>query len=44
MIDAIVVVCIESWISYLNELLYKFRIEKVKKVVPGGETGQLDRL
>ena len=41
MIDAIVVVCIESWISYLNELLYKFRIEKVKKVVPGGETGQL---
>ena len=44
MIDEIVVVCIESWISYLNELLYKFRIEKVKKVVPGGETGQLDRL
>lgn len=41
MIDAIVVVCIESWISYLNNLLYKFRIEKVKKVVPGGETGQL---
>lgn len=41
MIDAIVVVCIESWISYLNELLYKFRIEKVRKVVPGGETGQL---
>ena len=41
MIDALVVVCIESWISYLNELLYKFRIEKVKKVVPGGETGQL---
>ena len=25
----------------MNELLYKFRIEKVKKVVPGGETGQL---
>lgn len=41
MIDAIVVVCIESWIPYLNELLYKFRIEKVKAVVPGGETGQL---
>lgn len=40
-IDAIVVVCIESWIPYLNELLYKFRIEKVKKIVPGGETGQL---
>ena len=41
MIGAIIVVCIESWIPYLNELLYKFRIEKVKKVVPGGETGQL---
>lgn len=41
MIDAIAVVCIESWIPYLNDLLYKFRIEKVKKVVPGGETGQL---
>lgn len=41
MIDAIVVVCIDSWISYLKELLYKFRIEKVKAVVPGGETGQL---
>ena len=40
MIDAIVVVCIESWIPYLNELLYKFRLEKVSKVVPGGETGQ----
>lgn len=41
MIDAIVVVCIESWIPYFNKLLYKFRIEKVKKVVPGGKTGQL---
>lgn len=41
MVDAIAVVCIESWIQYFNELLYKFRIEKVKKVVPGGETGQL---
>lgn len=41
MVDAIVVVCIENWIPYLNNLLYKFRIEKVKKVVPGGQTGQL---
>ena len=41
MIDAIIVVCIESWIPYLKELLYKFRIEKVKQVVPGGKTGQL---
>ncbi|WP_405758891.1 2-C-methyl-D-erythritol 4-phosphate cytidylyltransferase [Anaerovibrio slackiae] len=41
MIDGIVVVCKEDWIPYLNELLYRFRIEKVRKVVPGGETGQL---
>lgn len=40
-IDAIAVVCIESWIDYFNDLVYKFRLDKVKKVVPGGETGQL---
>lgn len=40
-IDAIVVVCVEDWIPYFETLLYKFRIEKVKKVVSGGETGQL---
>ncbi|GAB6884957.1 hypothetical protein B279_07530 [Streptococcus equinus ATCC 33317] len=40
-IDAIVVVCVEEWIPYFETLLYKFRIEKVKKVVSGGETGQL---
>lgn len=41
MIDAIVVACIEEWIPYLEELIYRFRVDKVKKVVPGGETGQL---
>ena len=41
LIDAVVVVCIESWIPYFNKLLYRYRIEKVKKVAPGGETGQL---
>lgn len=41
MIDAIAVVCVEDWIPYFEKLLYKFRIEKVKKVVPGGSTGQL---
>lgn len=41
MIDAIVVVCVKEWITYLNNLITKFRIEKVKKVVAGGSTGQL---
>lgn len=40
-IDAIVIACKKEWIEYLNELLYKYRIGKVKKVVVGGETGQL---
>ena len=40
-IDAIVIACVEDWIPYLEELLYRFRIEKVRKVVPGGTTGQL---
>lgn len=41
LIDAIVISCVEEWMSYLEELIYKYRIEKVKKVVVGGETGQL---
>lgn len=40
-IDAVVVACVEEWIDYFNELVYKFRLKKVKKVVAGGETGQL---
>lgn len=41
LVNAIVVVCIKNWIPYFENLLYKFRIEKVKKVVSGGTTGQL---
>ena len=40
-IDALVIACVKEWIPYLEELLFRFRIEKVKKIVPGGETGQL---
>lgn len=39
-IDAIVVVCIESWISYLKEIIERFSITKVKWIVEGGATGQ----
>ncbi|MGR5209756.1 IspD/TarI family cytidylyltransferase [Vibrio rotiferianus] len=39
-IDAIVVVCVEPWIDYLRKLLFKFDIQKVKFIVPGGESGQ----
>lgn len=39
-IDNIVVVCIEDWIPYLNKLLSKYQMDKVKTVVSGGKTGQ----
>lgn len=41
LIDAIVVVCVKEWIDYFKKLVYKFRLDKIKKIVPGGETGQL---
>ena len=40
-IDGIVVSCIAEGIGYLEELVYRYRLDKVKKIVPGGETGQL---
>jgi 2-C-methyl-D-erythritol 4-phosphate cytidylyltransferase len=40
-IDGIVVACVEDWIPYLEDLLDKFRITKVKKIVPGGTSGQM---
>jgi 2-C-methyl-D-erythritol 4-phosphate cytidylyltransferase len=39
-IDGIVVVCIEPWINFLNELIKKFNIQKVKGIIAGGKTGQ----
>ena len=42
-IDGIIVVCVESWIDYCKELIEKFHINKVKAVIPGGETGLFSR-
>ena len=39
-IDAIVIACLENYIEYLKELIDKFKIKKVKKIVKGGKTGQ----
>lgn len=39
-VDAIVVVCLESWIPFLKKMLKKFEINKVVRVIPGGESGQ----
>ena len=40
-IDAVVIACIESWIPHLKQLIFKYRIDKVKEIVAGGESGQL---
>lgn len=40
LIDAIVIVCIKDWIPFLDKMLRKFEINKVIKVVPGGDSGQ----
>lgn len=40
-IDAVVIACVEDWIPFLENLLKKYQIKKVRKIVPGGETGQL---
>ena len=39
-IDGIIVVMLESWIPYTQELISKYNLKKVKKVVPGGSSGQ----
>ena len=40
-IDAIVIACIKDWIDYLSHLIEYYHMSKVKKIVPGGETGQM---
>lgn len=40
-IDAIVIACIKEWMNYLSYLIDYYHISKVKKIVPGGETGQM---
>ncbi len=39
-IDAIAVVCIDGWLDYLRDLLDRFRIKKVRWILPGGPTSQ----
>ena len=40
-IDAIVIACIKQWINHLSQLIEYYHISKVKRIVPGGETGQM---
>ena len=40
-IDGIIVACLEDWIPYMEEMKYRYRLDKIGKIVPGGATGQL---
>lgn len=40
-VDAILVVCLPDWIERLWKYAKKYNIEKLRWIVPGGETGQL---
>ncbi|WP_202107665.1 IspD/TarI family cytidylyltransferase [Succinivibrio dextrinosolvens] len=39
-IDAICIACIEEWIPYLRDLVERYSLDKVKKIVPGGNSAQ----
>ena len=43
LIDGIIIVCVDGWIDYCQDLLDRFFIEKVKAIIPGGRTGLLSR-
>lgn len=39
-IDGIVVVCLNDFIDYMEQLKNEYNIDKIIEIVPGGETGQ----
>ena len=43
LIDGIILICIENWITYCEKLIEKFNLRKVSAIVPGGETGMFSR-
>ena len=42
-IDGIIIVCVEPWIGYCQRLVDRYHLNKVKAIIPGGETGLLSR-
>lgn len=40
-IDGIVIACLEEYMGHMNDLVYRYRLDKVKAIVHGGRTGQL---
>lgn len=39
-IDEIYIACIEDWIPYVEDLIQRYNITKVRRVFPGGKSGQ----
>ena len=39
-IDGIIVVMLESYIGYMKDLVRKYALDKVRAIVPGGDSGQ----
>ena len=39
-IDAVVISCVKEWIPFMNDLIQKYNLKKIKSVVAGGATGQ----
>lgn len=39
-IHAIIVACVKDWIPYLRKIADHYDIDKLKEIIPGGETGQ----
>ena len=40
-IDAVAVACVAPWIDTLRDLVERYKLTKVRKIVPGGSSGQL---
>lgn len=40
-IDAVAVACVAPWIDTLQDLVERYKLTKVKQIVPGGSSGQL---
>lgn len=41
MVDGVVIACVSTWLEEMEELVRYYRLDKVARIVPGGETGQL---
>ncbi len=39
-VDAIVIACLEEWIPYMKDLIHRYNVKKVEKIVCGGKNGQ----